>query len=314
MDALQAEAPHVAPSDAPETEQHGPEVPVSNAPEAIDAENGSPSEFEAKPDSFKEQAWSSRRCLGVVIVVLILAIAAVGGGVGGVYAHRNKASPTAAAATQAIITATPTTAPPTSTTIASIPQNTSYPLGCFYDDANLALRESRRSDPAMTPQLCAKMCTGYLFYGVENGNTCLCGKVLHDGYPRAQDSDCNSQCTGNSTIKCGGVWRLQVYTVSPFEKGPPPLNFTLKGCYEDQWERALPNFLRLDSRMTPALCAGFCQGYKFMGVEYSTQCMCGYAFSGNYPKVPDTDCNATCGGDESQNCGATWRLNLYLLG
>jgi hypothetical protein len=63
--------------------------------------------------------------------------------------------------------------------------------------------------------------------------------------------------------------------------------------------------------MTPTLCAAFCTGFKFYGLEYSSQCFCGNVFQDGYPKVEDGDCNYVCSGDNSENCGGFWRLDLY---
>jgi hypothetical protein len=165
----------------------------------------------------------------------------------------------------------------------------------------------------MTQQLCAHFCSGFLFYGTENGNQCFCGNVLHDGYPRVPDSECNSTCSGNSSVQCGGTYRLSLYSTSAQETGPPIPSYTALGCYVDQWDRGLPNLLKEDPLMTPMLCAGFCQGFTYMGLEYSYECMCGNSWPANYSQVPDQECNATCSGDPTQTCGGTWRLNLFLV-
>lgn len=65
--------------------------------------------------------------------------------------------------------------------------------------------------------------------------------------------------------------------------------------------------------MTPLLCAGICQGYAYMGVEFSSQCMCGNTLPVNNSKLADQECNTTCSGDPTQSCGGVWRLNLFLL-
>jgi hypothetical protein len=165
----------------------------------------------------------------------------------------------------------------------------------------------------MTPSLCLSLCPNVPFYAVEAGTECYCGKDIHDGYPRVEDRDCDSPCGGDPNSKCGGFWRLDLYTPKG-EKGPPAVNYTSRGCFVDKPNRGLQSLFRDDSRMTPKLCAGFCANYKFAGVEDGTQCFCGNAWPSDYPKVVDKDCNYTCGGDPGFSCGAIWRLNLYAIG
>jgi hypothetical protein len=114
-------------------------------------------------------------------------------------------------------------------------------------------------------------------------------------------------------MQCGGVYRLSLYSTSVTETGPPTPSYLALGCYEDDSARALQNVLKSDALMTPLLCGGFCQGFTYMGLEDSSQCMCGYSLPANYSKVANQECNSTCGGDTTTMCGGVWRLDLYLM-
>ena len=63
-----------------------------------------------------------------------------------------------------------------------------------------------------TPAACIESCAaqGFGYAGVEFGNECHCGTGLNDALQDAPDSDCNVACAGNSTLACGGSWRIQV--------------------------------------------------------------------------------------------------------
>ena len=57
-------------------------------------------------------------------------------------------------------------------------------------------------------------------------------------------------------------------------------------------------------------CLGFClrRGYFAFGVDARDLCLCGNQIDPNAQKVPKSDCNDTCKGDESQPCGGLRRV------
>jgi hypothetical protein len=284
--------------------------------------------LESKPESGEARLTASkgaqrqRRRKHLIIgaaaaaVVVVAAIGAAVGGAVGEAARKAKTNPvpvSTAAQSRAPATATATatitaTSPFTSAT--SLP---SVYLGCYFDDSNRALREAYRTDPLMTPQLCNSFCQGFPFYAVEATTQCFCGTTFQNGYPKVPESECNNSCSGKGGAKCGGFWRLSLYS-STGASAPPAVNYTAQGCFTDQLNRGLTNVERLDNTMTPPLCAGFCAGYQYAGAEYGNQCFCGNAWPSSYSKVTDNECNFTCAGDPTQTCGGTWLLNLYVLG
>ena len=234
------------------------------------------------------------------MVTVVVMGAVVGGAVGGTV-RKAKTSP----APVSTVAQSPATA-----TATSLP---SVYLGCYFDDGNRALREAYRTDPLMTPQLCNTVCQGFPFYAVEDTTQCFCGTTFHNGYPKVPDSECNDSCGGDGGAKCGGFWRLSLYS-STGASAPPAVNYTAQGCFIDKPDRGLTNVETTDDTMTPPLCAGFCVGYRYAGVEYGSQCFCGNAWPSSYSKVTDNECNYTCAGDPTQTCGGFWLLNLYVLG
>jgi hypothetical protein len=65
----------------------------------------------------------------------------------------------------------------------------------------------------MTPVACAAQCTGFKFFGVQDGFSCFCGDDYGKKYGPAPESDCNVPCTGDSSIMCGGGRRNSIYTI-----------------------------------------------------------------------------------------------------
>ncbi|EPE35281.1 hypothetical protein GLAREA_10980 [Glarea lozoyensis ATCC 20868] len=101
--------------------------------------------------------------------------------------------------------------------------------GCFTDDSYGGKTLSGKSgqSPAMTIEKCAIYCNGYSFFGVENCKQCYCGNSIRRGTTVAPGEECNSKCSGNHNQKCGGVKRLNVYSLGtsvPSPPGPPGQN------------------------------------------------------------------------------------------
>ena len=86
--------------------------------------------------------------------------------------------------------------------------------------------------------------------------------------------------------------------------------YTYVGCYVD-WQvingvstRDLPEMKSGgSSSMTIPSCATDCAGYKYFGVQFSSQCFCGNAY-GSQGKGLESDCNMKCTGDSST--GRVW--------
>ena len=62
-----------------------------------------------------------------------------------------------------------------------------------------------------TPDKCKERCQGYAFFGMQAGDWCWCGKTEPPANRKRDDSECSSSCTGNSSQKCGGPWRMSIY-------------------------------------------------------------------------------------------------------
>ncbi|XP_052224320.1 CUB and sushi domain-containing protein 3-like [Dreissena polymorpha] len=91
-------------------------------------------------------------------------------------------------------------------------------VGCYEDHENRVLLPHRPNSNSNTPVECASRCSDYRYAGVEYRLWCFCGNSLNA--TKTQESHCNSDCPGDRSKKCGGYWRISVYT--NWACGPPP--------------------------------------------------------------------------------------------
>ena len=88
--------------------------------------------------------------------------------------------------------------------------------------------------------------------------------------------------------------------------------FSHQGCYSEGTNvRALSATSTADNAMTVQKCATFCSGYKYMGVEYSSECFCANTIGAGAAPA-SSGCNMACSGDATALCGGPSRLNFYL--
>ena len=66
----------------------------------------------------------------------------------------------------------------------------------------------------MTPELCQRICfenNNFKFAGVQNAKECFCGNDEPPASKVMPRSHCNSPCSGNPHMMCGGSLRMNVY-------------------------------------------------------------------------------------------------------
>lgn len=100
---------------------------------------------------------------------------------------------------------------------------------------------------------------------------------------------------------------------SPTSTPNSPLSgYTPLGCTTDSTTaRVLASKSTSSASMTYAVCASFCSGYNYLGLEYGSECYCGNSYSAPTTSSPSTDCNMPCSGNSAQTCGAGNRLTLF---
>ena len=69
---------------------------------------------------------------------------------------------------------------------------------------------------SLTPAKCIQSCKskGYLFAGVQHAFQCFCGNVAPPQSTIVSRDECNTPCRGDSSLKCGGAWRMNVFGIS----------------------------------------------------------------------------------------------------
>ncbi|KAF9484188.1 hypothetical protein BDN70DRAFT_181683 [Pholiota conissans] len=212
--------------------------------------------------------------------------------------------------------------------------------GASYDQSN------------MTPATCQTLCLGYTYAGVEAGHQCFCGNSLTNNGASgaiAASSNCQTNCIGDSSQKCGGSWYLGVFkastgsasttsstttattttststsstsstTTTTTSSGATstPTSWSAYGCVAEGTtgtRRALTGASFTQSNMTPTICQSLCLGYTYAGVEYGQECYCGNSLTNNGATgsvISTSNCQTPCAGDSSKMCGGGWTMNVY---
>ena len=85
---------------------------------------------------------------------------------------------------------------------------------CFVDSADRILPFLACSgNCGMTIEKCKILCfvdNSYGYAGVQAGDECWCGNNAPTN-PVAQ-SECSMSCSGDTSQKCGGPWRMNIYS------------------------------------------------------------------------------------------------------
>jgi hypothetical protein len=113
-------------------------------------------------------------------------------------------------------------------------------------------------------------------------------------------SECASSCAA-STDKCGGDWRINVYTYAT--PGAVSDDWTYQGCIQDSPTRILSYSTNSDS-MTSTMCLSSCsfKGYAYGGVQAGNECWCGASLGFTAKSVDGSLCNSGCKGGGT-GCG-----------
>lgn len=191
-------------------------------------------------------------------------------------------------------------------------------VGCWTEGQGVrALAQDATIAENMTNEVCSKFCSAYRYFGTEYGDECYCGSFLGSTSATAPLADCNMPCAGNQFEYCGASNHLELY-INPNVTGGSPEqpaaagDFVFVGCQtEGNGTRALTGSASAAGTMSNEACATFCDGFKYFGTEYSSECYCGNALDPSSLEAPASDCNMLCSGNDLEYCGAGNRLSLY---
>ncbi|KAL8891322.1 MAG: hypothetical protein Q9215_001645 [Flavoplaca cf. flavocitrina] len=210
---------------------------------------------------------------------------------------------------------------PVTTPVVPTPGVSTYQQdGCFTEATNgRALSGKTYYDNALTIAKCASACAGFDFFGVEYYRECYCGNKLQPGSVAAPATECFHPCTGDKNEICGGDNRLNVYRLGDITTVTPPVStpkaYTSDGCFTEATKgRALTGSVYYDNALTVDKCSAVCKGFSIFGLEYGRECFCGNSLQAGSEKVPESQCNFPCSGNDAEFCGAGNRLNVYHFG
>ena len=85
--------------------------------------------------------------------------------------------------------------------------------GVCVKDSSQRLLPTAVKVPSLTPDKCIKACgeKGFKFAGVQIEKECWCGNVAPPEDKIVALKECNYNCQGDTSIKCGGSWRMKVF-------------------------------------------------------------------------------------------------------
>jgi hypothetical protein len=184
--------------------------------------------------------------------------------------------------------------------------------GCWTDDSERQLGGESYTSDSMTPASCISFCEnkGYLFAGVEYARECFCGHQVRSKSVKKDESECAMTCAGDASLTCGGPESLSIYksrSATSVTTNPGPAGWTYLSCYEDPVYDRTPT-VRVETSTPNSVesCTSACRtaGYKYAGVEWSSECWCDNeirsASTGGFDR-----CDMTCIGYPNEYCGGS---------
>lgn len=125
-------------------------------------------------------------------------------------------------------------------------------------------------------------------------------------------SPSGSSSVSSSSTSSSSTSPSSTTSTSPAATGPTSVQsaggFTFQGCLtEGTSARALADTNTASDSMTITKCAAFCSSYKYMGVEYSSECYCANSLSAG-AVLTTNGCTMTCSGNSTTLCGGPNRL------
>ncbi|KAL7414958.1 hypothetical protein BDY24DRAFT_278794 [Mrakia frigida] len=187
----------------------------------------------------------------------------------------------------------------------------------------------------MTYEICTDYCSGQGFSqaGLEYGTQCWCSSSV-DLTKTSTSTACTMACGGNSAVKCGGAYAMQIF-VAPASTSTTSTKATVTstttaatasassislsngwtstgGCINDPTSARLMTKTIDQSGMTYEICTNYCSGlgYSQAGLEYGTQCWCSSSLDVS-STTSSTACTSACGGNSALKCGGFYAMTLF---
>lgn len=195
-------------------------------------------------------------------------------------------------------------------------------LGCYHSSISLGPLiglEPTSNDGKMNYEKCAVACFRYDYFGISNGNGCLCGDYINGGVQDPPET-CSSQCSGlgADTVPgtCGGPKSGRIYIVSIFKKKVDGATIDLPGDIQQSYSvgcfstGAIQTQYFLVRDVSVDRCQVLCRGYRLFGIyKNGGSCYC-YDQLASQRTTDQTLCNSFCPGG-TQSCGGSNYQSVY---
>ncbi|WYZ42264.1 hypothetical protein EsH8_V_001159 [Colletotrichum jinshuiense] len=192
-------------------------------------------------------------------------------------------------------------------------------FGCYArkagGDTDVLKLKSRSSDE-MTVAMCKRFCLArsYGVFGLENGNTCLCGARISLGSKRLADDRCDKKCAGKASDACGGDGAVEVYSM----EATLAVEASEIGCFvQKRGEAVLTDgsfpFVLAYNDMSIQKCGSLCAEdprSRFFGITAGNTCTCGFSMA-DAEQVNMAECSTLCPAGDGLTCGAAERIQVY---
>jgi hypothetical protein len=204
-------------------------------------------------------------------------------------------------------------------------------VGCFQENtpgrqlAQLAYIDTT----ANTNEKCIAACIGlgFIFAGTQYQQECWCGNAIP--IRKNEEDNCNFGCTGSIGQECGGdgILHNSIHmslfadstrfngntTSAPLKLTPSVGQYNYLGCYTEPSGKTLTQNFTSSNVMTVELCAVWCTGSQYFGLEYAAECSCGFELNPASTLVDAGQCSMSCKGSNSEFCGGPSRMQIYQL-
>ncbi|KAJ4129863.1 hypothetical protein NW768_006833 [Fusarium equiseti] len=149
-------------------------------------------------------------------------------------------------------------------------------------------------------------------FGLQNGDTCLCGSRLVMNSQRVDDSQCDMHCSGDKRPGCGGKDAVQIYSHLDYL----PVHYKEMGCFIHNEKKPVLNGDSFEAKyMSAEMCGSYCtyKGFGFFALSEGTVCTCGDALAKWAKKVDSEECDVECGERMGPECGGRGRAGVHMM-
>jgi len=190
-------------------------------------------------------------------------------------------------------------------------------LGCYTEQPNQwnysSIITAADMDPIKCQMNCASGGTSYTFFGLKNGNQCICSSSPRLSSLMTSENNCGTPCSGNSSSPCGGISSLDVWATDSLSASinASPDGYQSLGCYP----LGEVTFMWFSSdELTVSLCALSCEATWDLNMfaVSGDHCICAIGLTPGLTTALSPDhCNVPCPGADSQFCGGNVAMNVY---